>query len=427
MTPTPNTPLTAEDVTLLKAGDVLRAVESTVSFSVGEIVTVEGIEDWGNTSEINVFGLSWMPSRFTFIGRPGPDGWMPWTGGENPVPGQIINARLRDGTETGDIHSKGDWLHSPRRNCGYDIIAFRLAGLSPAASEDGEKCERRGNFCQRCGYRACMARPAPAASEPGGESGAVLAEINELRVLLDSLRAEDDGYCVQGDDDLPLRVLRRLFTALSSSPPAQAGAVAHAELRKAAEAAAKIAPGLWGSDIEKGEGEYGIGDNTHTGYMVPYMETEYGKRLFDAHNTDVGLIEEDYSFDENGAHHSAWDENSQVIFEYLALVQPANIIALLYAHPSGLAGAVEDLRGHSGVEKTYWHMIRMAKERGFSSVSDAIEAAGAVEVARKALERIRDGREKHLPDGTTAMVELDDAETVARDALEALAVLTGAK
>jgi hypothetical protein len=102
-----------------------------------------------------------------------------------------------------------------------------------------------------------------------------------------------------------------------------------AALRKLARAAAKIAPGLWGSDVEKGEGEYGVGDETLTGFMVPYMETEHGKRLFDAHSSDVALVEEDFSADENGDHYSAWDENSRVIFEFLAAVQPANIIAIL--------------------------------------------------------------------------------------------------
>jgi hypothetical protein len=100
-----------------------------------------------------------------------------------------------------------------------------------------------------------------------------------------------------------------------------------ADLERLAKAAAKRAPGLWGSDIEKSEGEYGVGDECHSGFMVPYMETEHGKRLFDAHYCDVAEVHVDY--DEDGAH--AWDEAAREIFNYLAAVQPSAVLELIAA------------------------------------------------------------------------------------------------
>jgi hypothetical protein len=100
-----------------------------------------------------------------------------------------------------------------------------------------------------------------------------------------------------------------------------------ADLERLALAAAKRATVLWGSDIEKSEGEYGVGDECHSGFMVPYMETEHGKRLFDAHYCDVAEVHVEY--DEDGAH--AWDEAAREIFNYLAAVQPSAVLELIAA------------------------------------------------------------------------------------------------
>lgn len=99
------------------------------------------------------------------------------------------------------------------------------------------------------------------------------------------------------------------------------------ELRAKAEAAQRRAPGLWGSDIEKGSGEYGDGEDDHTGFMVPYMETEHGKRLFDAHHCDVAEVHVEY--DEDGVY--AWDEAAREIFNFLSAVQPATALSLITA------------------------------------------------------------------------------------------------
>ena len=145
-TPTPNTPLTAEDVTLLKGGDLLRVVDPHPgTHRVGDVVAVldtvpvSSTEDWVRI-EVDGFPVEQYPHRFTFIGRPGADGWIEWTGGENPVPGQRVDVRFRDGD---DFHGR----EVPSNDCNWehdfhiasDIIAFRLASLSPAATaDDGE-------------------------------------------------------------------------------------------------------------------------------------------------------------------------------------------------------------------------------------------------------------------------------------------------
>ena len=176
MTPTPNTPLTAEDVTLLKGGDLLRVVDPHPgTHKVGDVVAVlntvpvSSTEDWVRI-EVDGFPVEQYPHRFTFIGRPGPDGWIAapeggWT--ENPVPGQRVEWKSKAFTGTGDA----DLLNWSRNHL-MPIIAFRLASLSPAASE------------------------------PGGESGAALADagreairkvIHEVWQLLDDGETGPDG------------------------------------------------------------------------------------------------------------------------------------------------------------------------------------------------------------------------------------------
>ncbi|MGV3580029.1 hypothetical protein [Brevundimonas sp.] len=126
------TPITGESVGLLREGDLLLAVESTVSFSAGEVVVCEGVTDWGSLAEVNVFGLSWMPQRFTFIGRPDSEGWIAWEGGENPVPGQVVEVRFADAASTPPCLSDvSAWKHY---GDAADIIAFRLSP-SPVKAE----------------------------------------------------------------------------------------------------------------------------------------------------------------------------------------------------------------------------------------------------------------------------------------------------
>ena len=69
------------------------------------------------------------------------DGWMPWSGGENPVPGQMVEVKLRwrngEPSEGEVLSDRMAWAH---RREGYgeggDIIAFRLS--RPASEQPVE-------------------------------------------------------------------------------------------------------------------------------------------------------------------------------------------------------------------------------------------------------------------------------------------------
>lgn len=133
--PTPG-PLSAEGVKLLRKGDLLLALETTCNFFAGEVLTFEGP---GPLSECMVNGMSWMASRFAFIGRPGADGWMPWSGGENPVPGRVVEIELRGlGLIGPDLSDHFDWRHEAD-NEDQDVIAFRLAPIAPVEASGSER------------------------------------------------------------------------------------------------------------------------------------------------------------------------------------------------------------------------------------------------------------------------------------------------
>lgn len=102
-------------------------------------------------------------------------------------------------------------------------------------------------------------------------------------------------------------------------------------LESAAKAAEKIAPGQWERDTEKGDGEYGIGPDTHEGYLVPYVYDGRGKRLFDAHQTDVGEVHEEWDGDEYGSYCTATDEASCTILDFCAAFNPATALSLISA------------------------------------------------------------------------------------------------
>lgn len=54
------------------------------------------------------------------------DGWMPWSGGENPVPGVRVDVRFRDGgIRLNDQHSDKRWRHDPTIFLRFHIAAYR--------------------------------------------------------------------------------------------------------------------------------------------------------------------------------------------------------------------------------------------------------------------------------------------------------------
>ena len=129
--PTPG-PLDSESVKLLVKGDLLLCADRIIR-SVEQVDAERGVL-WFTDGE------ACGPSVCAFIGRPKADGWMPWSGGENPVPGQRVERKERSGDLVWCACLSDDlrWSHS---GWDTDIIAFRLA---PTALVEASGSERDG-------------------------------------------------------------------------------------------------------------------------------------------------------------------------------------------------------------------------------------------------------------------------------------------
>lgn len=92
-------------------------------------------------------------------------------------------------------------------------------------------------------------------------------------------------------------------------------------LEKAAKAAT---PGPWEADVVPNFGEYGSGDETQTGFDS-YALFADGKAIADSINSDTAFVEEEHDVD----HARAWDEVARLNFEFMALANPATILALI--------------------------------------------------------------------------------------------------
>lgn len=90
-------------------------------------------------------------------------------------------------------------------------------------------------------------------------------------------------------------------------------------------AAEKATPGQWWADEVKNEGCYGSGDDCVEGFTSYAIYGSDGQTLFDSLNTDAACISEEY----DGEGHVAWDETAQRNAEFIALANPANILALV--------------------------------------------------------------------------------------------------
>ena len=92
--PTPG-PLDSESVKLLVKGDWLSdGFYDPWQFSHVENGVVYGLDGYTEMVE------RLLPYN-SFIGRPDADGWMPWSGGENPAPGQRVQWRTRHAATVG--------------------------------------------------------------------------------------------------------------------------------------------------------------------------------------------------------------------------------------------------------------------------------------------------------------------------------------
>lgn len=92
-------------------------------------------------------------------------------------------------------------------------------------------------------------------------------------------------------------------------------------------AAEKATQGEWWADEVKNEGCYGSGDDCVEGFTSYAIYGSDGQTLFDSLNSDAACICEEY----DGEGHVAWDETAQRNAEFIALANPANILALVDA------------------------------------------------------------------------------------------------
>ncbi|WLX54068.1 ead/Ea22-like family protein [Klebsiella pneumoniae] len=100
------------------------------------------------------------------------------------------------------------------------------------------------------------------------------------------------------------------------------------ELAQSLKAAAeKATQGEWWADEVKNEGCYGSGDDCVEGFTSYAIYGSDGQTLFDSLNSDAACISEEY----DGEGHVAWDETAQRNAEFIALANPANILALVEA------------------------------------------------------------------------------------------------
>ncbi|MHC3039942.1 ead/Ea22-like family protein [Klebsiella pneumoniae] len=100
------------------------------------------------------------------------------------------------------------------------------------------------------------------------------------------------------------------------------------ELAQSLKAAAeKATQGEWWADEVKNEGCYGSGDDCVEGFTSYAIYGSDGQTLFDSLNSDAACISEEY----DGEGHVAWDETAQRNAEFIALANPANVLALVEA------------------------------------------------------------------------------------------------
>ncbi|MCF8592348.1 ead/Ea22-like family protein [Klebsiella sp. FK2020ZBJ35] len=92
-------------------------------------------------------------------------------------------------------------------------------------------------------------------------------------------------------------------------------------------AAEKATQGEWWADEVKNEGCYGSGDDCVEGFTSYAIYGSDGQTLFDSLNSDAACICEEY----DGEGHMAWDETAQRHAEFIALANPANVLALVEA------------------------------------------------------------------------------------------------
>ncbi|WP_438436174.1 ead/Ea22-like family protein [Klebsiella pneumoniae] len=141
-------------------------------------------------------------------------------------------------------------------------------------------------------------------------------------------------------------------------------------------AAEKATPGEWWADEVKNEGCYGSGDDCVEGFTSYAIYGSDGQTLFDSLNSDAACISEEY----DGEGHVAWDETAQRNAEFIALVNPANILALVDALEKAQQ-RIAELESRTVTVKQGEVLVTVA---GFTGCGKSA-IAGEIEIAMKAI------------------------------------------
>lgn len=146
--------------------------------------------------------------------------------------------------------------------------------------------------------------------------------------------------------------------------------------RRMKAAAEKATPGEWWADEVKNEGCYGSGDDCVEGFTSYAIYGSDGQTLFDSLNSDAACISEEY----DGEGHVAWDETAQRNAEFIALANPANILALVEALEKAQQ-RITQMESRTVTVKQGEVLVTVA---GFTGCGKSA-IAGEIEIAMKAI------------------------------------------
>lgn len=145
--PEPNQVLTAESAKLLREDDLLRVEEPGAAFNKGDVVPFVGIEGGNLLTDVDMCGVRPFPAaadRFTFIGRPDAEGWIP-NPGFNPLPeGVCCEVQFSDGST---LTMKSGWAETFGWNPGQSlrIMRYRLIPHKDGEGGLGETAPLQGS------------------------------------------------------------------------------------------------------------------------------------------------------------------------------------------------------------------------------------------------------------------------------------------
>lgn len=206
-------PLTSTENLL--PGDILRTIEDYCSATAGidssrprtgAIVEVASVADSYHLHIVG-FPAKCAQTRFAFVARPGV--WMPWSGGENPVPGMQVQVRFRANDETDvntDRSCRCDRLRWRHFNTPGDIVEYMVVAEPSRDAEQPRKIIQFDPFTGKDGDHVRVSFTAtlgPVAGVDGIASHSILSNLKskypDLVVeLLDRPFAVGDQVVIMG-------------------------------------------------------------------------------------------------------------------------------------------------------------------------------------------------------------------------------------